>query len=120
MKKILPLLSVFILFISTASYAQPLSNDDVPEGMEVKNINGNQVIVPIGAKIKQVGAQVMVEETKEYAARKVLELNTKFTELEKSQEDLKKVFLAIAQRIDEIDERLKKTEKQLEEAQAEE
>lgn len=68
----------------------------IPEGMEAIQIGGSaKLIVPKGAKTRKVGAQIIVEGTKEYMARRFAELDKRITELEKREELLKKEIDAL-------------------------
>ncbi len=59
-------------------------NQQIPEGMEAVQIGGSaQLIVPKGAKTRKVGAQIIVEGTKEYMARQFSEMENRLTDLEK-------------------------------------
>ena len=63
---------------------------EVPEGMEAISVGGGggQLIVPKGAKTRKVGAQIIVEGTKEYMSRMVQEMSIRLDEMEKKQEEL--------------------------------
>lgn len=81
-----------LLFSShTAVFAQNDSQPKIPEGMEAISIGGSaQLIVPKGAKTRKVGAQIIVEGTKEYMSRRFEETEERFIKLEASIEELKK------------------------------
>ena len=86
-------IAIFIFFFSAIIvFAQSNNSQKIPEGMEVIKIGGGggQLIVPKGAKTRQVGAQIIVEGTKEYMSRMIYEMGERLTKIEKSQEDLKK------------------------------
>ena len=88
--RIFILIGIFsILTISV--YAQSIFNREVPEGMEAVRIGGSGwLIVPQGAKTRRVGAQIIVEGSKEYMSRRFFEIDKRFEKIEKNQEDLKK------------------------------
>ncbi|MFA5060045.1 MAG: hypothetical protein WC676_05405 [Candidatus Omnitrophota bacterium] len=90
---------VALLFTGAISFAQqevtlpPASsvNQPVPEGMEAVQIGASAVlIIPKGAKTRKVGAQIIVEGTKEYMARKTFEIEERLLEIEKRQSDMAK------------------------------
>ena len=86
-----------IFLIPTISaYAQSTLNREIPEGMEAVRIGGSGwLIVPQGAKTRKVGAQIIVEGSKEYMSRRFLEMNERFEKIEKNQEALQKELSAI-------------------------
>ena len=92
MKKLKIAISIVILFISVISaYAQSTFNREIPEGMEAVQIGGSGwLIVPQGAKTRKVGAQIIVEGSKEYMSRRFFEMDQRFEKVEKNQDDLKK------------------------------
>lgn len=107
MKRIYFIILMLLMFSCTAALCDQEylnSGGEVPEGMEVITIGGGgQLIVPKGAKIKQVGAQVIVEGTKEYTARMVSELTARITQLEKSQQDLLQEISKLKQTIESLE-----------------
>ena len=76
---------------------------EIPPGMEEIQIGGSaKLIVPKGAKTKKVGAQVIVEGSKEYMSRRFLEMEEKFNAMEKRQEELEKEIKALKSSLEEI------------------
>ncbi len=62
------------------------TGQEAPEGMEKIRLGGSaELIVPKGAKTRQVGAQVIVEGTKEYMSRRFAEMETRLNALEERQ-----------------------------------
>ena len=60
---------------------------EIPEGMEAVQIGGSaQLIIPRGAKTKKVGAQIIVEGTKEYMSRRFSEIDAQIEQIKKTQE----------------------------------
>lgn len=96
-KKIRIFISVFMLsFPALSAYAQSTFNREIPEGMEAVQIGGSGwLIVPAGAKTRKVGAQIIVEGSKEYMSRRFLEMNERFQKMERNQEDLIKELEAL-------------------------
>ncbi len=94
MRKIIVLVLLCMFFMTPvfadnqeSNYPYPV--DEIPPGMEViagGEDGGYQIIVPKGSKIKKVGAQIIVEGTKEYVARVIDELRM---QLEEVQDELK-------------------------------
>ena len=74
-----------ILFVSilgfqarSAGAAEPA----VPAGMQAVQVTGGyRIVVPEGAKITRVGAQIIVEPDKEYFSRRIYELSQEIAEL---------------------------------------
>lgn len=84
------ILALVFIFSAVIVFAQ-FSEEKVPKGMEVITIGGSgQLIVPKGAKTRMVGAQIIVEGTKEYMSRRFEEMEERFAKMEKNQEDIKK------------------------------
>ena len=85
-------ISIFIFSILTISaHGQSIFNREVPEGMEAVRIGGSGwLIVPQGAKTRRVGAQIIVEGSKEYMSRRFFEIEERLGKIEKTQDDLKK------------------------------
>ena len=90
MKKIV--ISTFIFFVSAIiAFAQSKINQEIPEGMEAVQIGGSAwLIIPQGAKTRKVGAQIIVEGSKEYMSRRFFKMEERLGRIEKNQDDLKK------------------------------
>ena len=89
----------FVIF----AFAQNDSNLNIPQGMEAITVGGSgKVIVPKGAKATKIGAQVIVEGTKEYMARKFDEMEQRFAKIEADQEDLKKQLEALQAKVNSV------------------
>jgi peptidoglycan hydrolase CwlO-like protein len=70
--------------------------------MQVVPVTGGyRLLVPQGAKIRRVGAQIIVEEDKEYFSRR-------FYELSKELEDLKSQVKQLQEQINELKEKASK------------
>jgi hypothetical protein len=104
----LKMVILLLAFLSSAIIVSAQGNNDpiIPEGMEAIPIGGGggQLIVPKGAKTRQVGAQIIVEGTKEYMSRMVFEMDQRLTKIEKSQEDLKKEVATLKDVIEKLQE----------------
>ena len=92
MKKLKISILIFIFSISAISaYGQSAFNREVPQGMEAVQIGGSGwLIVPKGAKTRKVGAQIIVEGSKEYMSRRFFEVEERLGKIEKNQDDIKK------------------------------
>ena len=65
------------------------NSDRIPKGMEAIKLGGSgEWIIPKGAKVRKVGAQLIVEGTKEYVSRRFEEMEERFAAVEKNQEML--------------------------------
>lgn len=94
--KALTFVSALSFCAVVAALAQNNNAPQVPEGMEVIQIGGSgQLIVPKGAKTRKVGAQIIVEGTKEYMSRRFEEMEERFAKIEEAQDELKKQVKAI-------------------------
>ncbi|MDP2654119.1 MAG: hypothetical protein Q8Q08_08825 [Candidatus Omnitrophota bacterium] len=88
MKKTNALILIF-LFLVSGVYAQSALNQEIPEGMEAIQIGGSGwLIVPKGAKMRKVGAQIIVEGVREYMSRRFEETDDRLTNLEMAVEIL--------------------------------
>ncbi|HOW35097.1 MAG TPA: hypothetical protein PL155_01595 [Candidatus Omnitrophota bacterium] len=84
-------LIVLFFFPAMIVCAQNINVQNIPEGMEVIEINGSgQIIVPKGAKTRKIGAQIFVEGTKEYMSRRFEEIDERLANIEKTLENLQK------------------------------
>ena len=97
MKKLKVVILIFIFFVLVMSaYAQSTFNREIPQGMEAVQIGGSGwLIVPQGAKTRRVGAQIIVEGSKEYMSRRFFEMNERLEKIEKNQEALQKELAAL-------------------------
>jgi hypothetical protein len=117
MKKIFMLMSFFvILFLAFNINAEETTintygvnpstttHHEVPEGMEAIPIGGggSTLIVPKGAKTTKVGAQIIVEGTKEYMARMVEEMGARLDAMEKKQEELLNEIETLKKTVEEL------------------
>ena len=69
---------------------------EIPYGMEEIQIGGSaKLIVPKGAKTRKVGAQIIVEGTKEYMSRRFLETDERLEKIEKQQLELQEQIKAL-------------------------
>ena len=74
------------IFFSLPLFAQePVAgkgNDGVPVGMESIQVTGGyRLLVPQGAKIRHIGAQILVEDDKEYFSRRFYEISQEVEDL---------------------------------------
>lgn len=80
-----------LFFCPCLVFAQEGNKPEVPEGMEAVTIGGSaQLIIPKGAKTRKVGAQIIVEGTKEYMSRRFEEMEARFAKLEATLDELSK------------------------------
>jgi len=90
--KILNILICVFFFISSICFgfeedldSQRIDSDDVPQGMEVVQItSGSRILVPKGAKVKKVGAQIIIEGDQEYFSRRFQEVTQEIENLKGS------------------------------------
>lgn len=66
-----------------------------PAGMEKMKIGGVNLLVPKGTQITKKGTLLIVESRGEYAARRFLEMEERFEQLEAEQEKLKKTIVEL-------------------------
>jgi hypothetical protein len=88
---------------STTANTTTTLKDEAPVGMEFITVgDGNKLIVPKGAKIKQTGGQIQVEDTTEYFARLMVEMNARMAKLEQAQTAYQEELTALRQMILEL------------------
>jgi len=63
------------------------TNSVVPEGMEAVNVKGFNLLIPKGAKIDFNGAQLIVEDTTQYMSRKFEEIDMRLKKIERKLEE---------------------------------
>jgi len=87
--KTVSLVIFILLFLGAMALAQSEITRQIPEGMEEVQIGGSgKLIVPKGAHTRKVGAQIIVEGTKEYTSRRFFEMDEEFARIEKRQTEL--------------------------------
>ncbi len=93
--KIFIFISMFLWAVNMAlAQKEPQPKDsDVPQGMEaIKVTEGYRLIIPEGAKIKRIGGQIIVEDSREYEVRKFQDLESRLTKMDQNQEEFKKIY----------------------------
>ena len=96
-----------IVLFPVIVFGQNEVNQPIPEGMEAIRIGGSGwLIVPKGAKTRKVGAQIIVEGTKEYMSRRFEEIDQRFEELEKKQQDQLKEIESLKNITGELDKKI--------------
>ncbi len=89
---------LFIVFnllvtnISTKASNDDLNQNEPPSGMEIINVgtDGQQLILPKGTKMRKVGAQLIIEDNAEYVAERIWNLEKRLKKLESENEEFKK------------------------------
>lgn len=102
-------LIVTLLLSAAAAFAQDNTPTpkEIPVGMEEMRLgSGATLIVPKGAKIREVGSQVIVEGTKEYMSRKFYELKETQAKTEKTQTGFQEKLDALNGLIKEMSDRI--------------
>ena len=113
--KVAAFISIFF-FSTIIAFAQnnPQTNTNIPkipEGMEAVQIGGSaQLIIPKGAKTRKVGAEIIVEGTKEYMARNIEEINVRLAKIEKVQDDLKQTLEVLKEAVKNLEKSVKPSE----------
>jgi len=74
------LLFFCLTFFSLPAFAQDKvvkeTGDNIPVGMESVQVTGGyQLLIPQGAKIRRIGAQIIVEDDREYLSRRFYEIS---------------------------------------------
>ena len=120
---------VFVFLLSGPLPAQeekstyPYPIDEIPPGMEVIDMTKSyKLIVPKGAKTRKVGAQIIVESTREYVSRMVDDINSRLKVIEEAVSKLKNDSVVVSdfvQKQKKDEEYSRKIEGRLEELEAE-
>jgi len=96
------LLILTFIFATSFAIAQKNEEEEVPPGMEVLKIGDVRVITIIGTKIKKQGDLLVVEGTKEFVARKFIEMEDRFSEIDGKTKGLEKEVKKLKEALDEI------------------
>ena len=106
MKRFNTYILIFVFFFSgIAVFAQNEKKQEIPEGMEEIKIGGSaKLIVPKGAKTRKVGAQIIVEGTKEYMSRRFSEMTEQLKRIEATQAELQEQLKTLEKTVKSIQE----------------
>jgi len=112
---------IFSIIAMILYAANGKSQTSPPPWMENADIKGRaNYLVPIGAKKKKIGSQVVVESPNEYVARRLYEmeryLEERFAQIERNQEALKSGLEELKKALNEV----KKDQRELEDQVAQE
>ena len=83
------------------------SDNEVPLGMEFKNLGGTRVLAPKDALVRKKTGMFVIEGSAEYAARKILELQLRLDKMDKNLEETKQESDELKRNIDQIKEEIK-------------
>lgn len=113
MRKVLFVVFVLIsVFSAVLVIAKDNGNEkEIPNGMEVLEAGNVKFVVPKGTKIKQEGNVVTVEDISAYSARRFLEMEGRFAEMEEDVKVVKKRVCHVEELLAKIatgDEEIKK------------
>lgn len=72
---------------------------EIPPGMELVNLGGIRMVVPLGAKMVKKGSLLVMESNDEFAARNFQEIRARLEKTEAGQNDLKKTLEALKREI---------------------
>lgn len=111
-KYILILLYVMSIFLAFGANAEEIKEnrlleeaaiqkkEDIPAGMEVIKIgDGQEILVPEGTKIRRIGAQLILEDTSAYFAKKFMEMENHFMKIEESLQELRQKIKDLEKKI---------------------
>ncbi len=96
-------LLILSLVFSASFIIAEESDEEAPPGMEVIQIGDAKVITIKGTKIKKKGDLLVVEGTKEFVARKFIELEETFSKLEERTSRLEKEVEKLKKTLGEIE-----------------
>ena len=75
---------------SNSDEANNNTNAVVPEGMEAVSVGEHNLIIPKGAKLDFIGAQLIVEDIGQYMSRRFEEIDMRLKKIEQKLEELDK------------------------------
>ena len=111
MKNFIGLLLVLIFVFSVfASWGIAQQDEEIPPGMEVIKIGDARTIVIKGTKIKKKGDLLIVEGTKEFVARKFLETDRAFSEMQTMEDKIQKEIEQLKRELEELKDRVHSVE----------
>ena len=108
-KKYLYLAAILIILVAAVFVvhlpAQEAGNYTEPEvkvgpGLEVTKVGNMNIVAPKGSQITQEGGQINVEDISAYVARKLEEVDQRFLNLEKQQEEMKESIDQLKESVD--------------------
>ena len=92
--------------VTFAGKSEKTKMDNIGAGMEVVEMQGLNIVVPKGAKIRREANRIYFEDTGEYLARRFDEMEKRFAQIEARQEELKKEIAQLKQSVQDKDSRL--------------
>lgn len=107
MKKIKYLFLIFIFTIlpMICVLAQEDETEEIPPGMEIIQIGtGAFAIVPKGTKVHRQDGIILLETTREFVARRFLDLDAHIAEIKAKQEELKNEVEKLKEALNKIQE----------------
>jgi len=99
------LLLIFAFLFSPAFIAAG-EEIEVPPGMEIIKINDTNVIAIKGTKIKKKGDLLIIEGTKEFVARRFLEVDKQFSKIEEKTKYLEREINILKETLNELKENI--------------
>ena len=64
------------------------AGQDIPEGMELRQVGQSALVVPIGAKVEEKNGMIKVEQIDRYVAREIFNLKQEIEQLRIRQQEL--------------------------------
>jgi prefoldin subunit 5 len=108
---LLHIMTIFLVFVANAEEIKKnglpeevmiQKNEDTPAGMEVIKVgDGQEILVPEGTKIRRIriGAQLILEDTSAYFAKKFMEMENHFMKIEENLQELRQKIKDLEKKI---------------------
>ncbi len=80
----------------------PPGISELPQGMEIIKVGNANIIAPIGSRVYEQGTVIIVEPIEQYAARRFVAMEARFTTLERQQKKLQKDIQELKEIVDNI------------------
>lgn len=106
------LVAVFLCIITALSYGYEEESDkigdvNVPDSMDVVKEADVNVMVPKGGKLRKESSFLIKEDADEYASRKFINVEERFSQLEKEVASQKKEIKTLQETVDKISQQKK-------------
>ena len=117
MKRIKFFILIFAFVISPFIFIFVQANDtkDVPPGMEIIKIGGgsSRILAPKGLKVREEFGVIIMEDTKEYLARRFLEMEERLAKIAVKEKNLKKGAGELKRGLDKIQDGVEVVQKNI-------
>jgi hypothetical protein len=89
MRKVILAILISLLYLYPTIVVSQSKDTEVPPGMEIIQIGKVNVLVPKGIKVRKEGGLVILENIRDYVARRLLDMEERLAEIKARQEKLR-------------------------------